>query len=123
MLVEALVGLALVGVALLLTAFLLAHERSIVERAAAQRAALETAEAVLELVRAGQLPLADTHWGADEPPLGTGPSRWPADFWLAVEADEVPDLWRVEVTARYTAAHEVRQVSLGTRVWRPTGAS
>lgn len=124
-LVETLVALVLVSLGLLLTAALLHVERDLRERAVAQREVLEVEEAVLELVRAGLLPLESRTVEAEELALLLSRPIRPLTLWIEVrrpKGDAVPGLWEVEVTARTVAARRLLTASLVTRVWRPDRA-
>jgi prepilin-type N-terminal cleavage/methylation domain-containing protein len=119
-LVETLVALALVAVALLVTVGLFTQAARAERRLAAHRQAQATVETVLELVRAGAIPLAPLEWGWDElegAPLLDPPVR--ARLQVEVEGTEVPDLYRVAVLLRYPVRGFLQERRLESLVWRP----
>jgi prepilin-type N-terminal cleavage/methylation domain-containing protein len=119
-LLETLVGLVLLGLVLTLVLSTFARLPAALERLWAKQAAYRTAEAVLEALRAGlvpiapgelELPLAD--FGGGEP-LGTG-SR----LRLNVVPEPQAGLSLVRVQISYTVRGEPAEAALETLTWRP----
>jgi prepilin-type N-terminal cleavage/methylation domain-containing protein len=116
-LVEALIALALVGVALLLDLGLQAQSREIEDRLAVEAELLRRAEAAIESVRAGQLPLRSD---AVDPALAW-PSAAPPELAmiLVVDGTEVPGLCRVTVRGQMRGKRgRPHEVELETLIWQ-----
>lgn len=126
-LIEALFALALIGVALLLGLSLIWQQPRIQKRLAARQQALRAAEAVLEGVRAGTVPLVPGGGRAAPGGRVTGGAEEPL-LRMTVEDDRaLPDLKHVTVSAHYRVWGETRSVRVETMVWRrgsgPTGGA
>jgi prepilin-type N-terminal cleavage/methylation domain-containing protein len=119
-LLETLIGLVLLGLVLTLVLSTFARLPVALERLWAKQAAYRAAEAVLEALRAGlvpvapgelELPLADFP-GGDE--LGTA-----GRLRLSVEPEPAAGLSRVRVQISYVVRGQAADAQLETMTWRP----
>jgi type II secretory pathway pseudopilin PulG len=117
-LVEALVGLAILSLVLTLSLFALFRLAPAERRLAARLEAERAAEAVLESVRAGAMPLLP---GRTEVPA-LAPPRPAAERLrgsIEVGRTEVRGLYEVAVVMRYRVQGAARSIVLTTMVWQP----
>lgn len=113
-LIENIATLALVGLAVLVLTSVTAVAPQTRERVEAQQAMLRGAEAALEAVRAGALPLVS---GPVE--VGMTLAR-PVSVRLEVSPAGVRGLWRVAAVARAEIRGQRLERRLLTQVWRPS---
>ncbi len=117
-LVEAMVGLLLLGLILVFSLSTLYRLPRDLERLEARREAYRTAEAVLEAVRAGAVPMIP---GSYEMPAVWGEPRAASSLTvrLDLEAAGEADLYSVKVVASYSVRGEPLQVEVETLSWSP----
>jgi prepilin-type N-terminal cleavage/methylation domain-containing protein len=117
-LIEVLVALVILGVALLLGMALVLQNPRIVRRADNERQAFRAMEATIESVRGGALPLQNVQLDGFVTAVGT-PAPKDLTIWMQVDATELPGLFEVTLTARYSFAREKFTKRLRTMVWSP----
>lgn len=117
-LVEAMVGLLLLGLILVFSLSTLYRLPRDLERLEARREAYRTAEAVLEAVRAGAVPMIP---GSYEMPAVWGEPRAAHLLTARLEIAEAgaADLYAIKVSATYTVRGETLQVAVETLSWSP----
>ncbi len=120
-LIEAIIALSLLGVALLLSASLLATLPREINRLEARREATRALGAVLESLRAGEIPATT---GRVAPELYNWVQANPAAasdllLWVTTEPTASPGRFNVRVRARYTVEHRQVERQIETEVWRP----
>jgi len=116
-LVEALAALGIFTLAVLVAAaFLQAHVNA-ARRLEVRSALVRAAETTVEEIRGGLRPLASAT--LDRGAEFDLPPSWSLRCSVTVDGAGVPDLYRLVVTARSSAAGRPIEVSVETRVWRP----
>jgi len=121
-LLEVLVALTILGVALLLSMALVLQNPRIVRRADGERQAFRAMEATLEAVRGGALPLQTVQLDGFVTAVGT-PAPKDLTVWMQVDPTELPGLFEVTLTARYSFARHKFVKRLRTMVWSPPAES
>lgn len=116
-LVEALVGLTLLALVLIFSLAVLFRMPRQMERIEARQEANRAAEAVLEAVRAGAVPLA-AGYRAFPTPGASAEAAEQLGAWLEVTPTDTPGLDRVAVLVRYKVEGEPHTVTVETQVWR-----
>jgi len=117
-LVEAMVGLTLLGLVLVFSLAVLYRVPRHLHRVAARQEANRAAEAVLESVRAGAVPMSPGYAPYLLPEHRTVAARQ-LRIWLEIEATSTPDLYMVGVLVRYKVLDEPRTVTVETLKWAP----
>lgn len=117
-LVEAVVALLLLALVLVFSLVTLFAYPRYTHRLASRTEAYRTAEAVLETVRSGQIPVVPGEYTLPRvfAPLD---EREEVRVRLVVEAEGRPDLYRVEVTVTTSKQGESHEVALETLAWSP----
>lgn len=117
--VEAVVALLLIGLMLIFSLFtLFAYPR--LKRGIGQRTeAYRTAEAVLESVRSGQVPMVP---GEYDLPRVFPPQDPEANMRIVLRIIDAPevDLYEIEVQVTYSNGDEDREVTLESLSWSPS---
>lgn len=116
-LVEALAALAIFAVAVLIAAaFLQAHVNA-ARRLEVRSDLVRASETTLEELRGGTRPLVSVNLDrTDVAALAPGARVLTS---VKVDGGGLPDLYRVVVTSRSTAANEPMEITLESLVWRP----
>lgn len=117
-LIEVLVALVLLGMVLLMGMQLMVQGPRIVRRTDAERQAFRALESVLEGVRAGAFPMGDLDIEVLKKAVGE-PAPDDLEMFMRTEALEPAGLYRVTLTATYTAVGEKKSNSVQTLVWSP----
>lgn len=117
-LLETLLALAILLLALLFGIGLLVAQPRAAARMEGQRQAMRALESTLEAIRAGAVPLMNADLSDYLTRAGGDP---PGDLVveMRVETADVPDLYRVTLTARYKVRGFPHQKRLETLLWRP----
>ena len=117
-LIEVLIALVLVGTALLMGMGLVLQNPRIVRRMDGEQQAFRALESTLEAVRAGAIPLQTAELGGFATAVGS-PAPKDLAIRMEVEPADVPGLFQVTLSARYTVARRQHEKSLQTLVWSP----
>jgi prepilin-type N-terminal cleavage/methylation domain-containing protein len=117
-LLEVMVAIVILGVALLLGMALVLQNPRIVRRADDERQAFRAMEATIESVRGGALPLQNMQLDGFVNAVGT-PAPKDLTIWMQVDPTELPGLFEVTLTARYSFARHKFAKRLRTMVWSP----
>jgi prepilin-type N-terminal cleavage/methylation domain-containing protein len=122
-LIEVLIALVLVGTALLMGMGLVLQNPRIVRRMDGEQQAFRALESTLEAVRAGRIPLQLQTAELEGFATAVG-SPAPEDLAIRMEVEpaDVPGLFQVTLSARYTVAQRQHEKSLQTLVWSPPKA-
>ena len=117
-LIELLVALVLLGIAFLMGVQLMVQAPRVVRRTDAERQAFRALESVMEGVRAGAFPIGNLDIEVLETAVG---DPAPDDLEIAMRAERLkPDgLYKVSLTATYTAVGEKKENTVETLVWAP----
>lgn len=116
-LIEVVVGLALLAVATLVGLAAITHAQLAIERLEVRHRALREIEAALEAVRAGVLPLVSAEVGPSlESTIGIEKHFV---VYLKVEPYDLPGLYQVAGTARWSLRGRPQSSTVLTRVYRP----
>lgn len=116
-LAETLVALAVLTVCLLLGMALLLQHPWVVRRVDAERQAYRALESTLESVRAGVIPLQPVTLEGFVTAAGR-PAPKDLKLAMTVELQDLPGLYRVTLTARYSVGRQKLEKRIETMVWR-----
>jgi prepilin-type N-terminal cleavage/methylation domain-containing protein len=117
-LIEVLIALVLVGTALLMGMGLVLQNPRIVRRMDGEQQAFRALESTLEAVRAGGIPLQTADLEGFATAVGN-PAPKDLAIRMEVESADVPGMFQVTLSARYTVERRQHEKSLQTLVWSP----
>ncbi len=115
---EAVVALLLLGLVLVFTLFTLFSYPRYREAVTARGSAYRNAEAVLESVRSGEVPVNPGEY--EVPALFPGPAAMSdLRILLRVHSTARPSLFEIEIEVDYLLGEEPRELELNSLVYRP----